>query len=268
MNNENETRKMTEEEAQELLRLAEEMVANDKKAAAAKAGTPVQEAPRAEKPKAEASSASIRERIEKAKARHANVEMSSEAPEVPEETIPEETGKAAKPEKKSGKQTPEITADTPIDEATANAILEAAEKAVGDKKAKKLEAAKKTLERDEEAERKRAEKAAAKAEKKAAKKAARDEKRNLYVDFLDGFSNLPVIRFFVNSKSVGVLILKILLMILIPFAFLFLCGFIFETLLMYFGATLGIFIGWIALIVINLFFIVLAVIRFSRYKKH
>lgn len=77
----------------------------------------------------------------------------------------------------------------------------------------------------------------------------------------------PVLRFFVNSSSVGKLVGKSLLLLVIPYAYLFLCGFLFDYLLKWYFMTTFIFVSMVLLYVIALALIVWAVIRFVREKK-
>jgi len=237
MNNENVNRGMTEEEAQELLKLAEQMVASDKKASEKKVSE------KSEEPTPAASN--IQDRIAKAKARQAQGKAEAETPQP-------------KPKKAA-------SAPSEIDEETAEMIMKAATGSINEKAAKKAEKAKELLEREENAEKIKEEKAAKRREVQLAKKKAAEEKK-IKVGFLDGFSNVPVIRFFANSKSVIALILKILLLLAIPYLLLLGLGFLFEVVLQFYKANLAIFIAVVSLLLFNLFLIVLAVIRHKRIK--
>lgn len=82
-----------------------------------------------------------------------------------------------------------------------------------------------------------------------------------------GMAGWPVLRFFVNNSSVGKLIGKSLLLLVIPYAYLFLCGLIFDYLLKWYSMTTFIFFSLIALYVIAVALIVWAIVRFVKKKK-
>jgi len=73
-------------------------------------------------------------------------------------------------------------------------------------------------------------------------------------------------RFFLNSDSVGKLIGKCVLLLLIPYAYLFLCGAIFDALLRWYFMTPFIFYSLIVFYVIAIALIIWAVVRYSRRK--
>lgn len=74
-------------------------------------------------------------------------------------------------------------------------------------------------------------------------------------------------RFFLNSKKVSALLLKILLLVIIPYAFLMLCGLVFDYWLRWYFMTNFIFVSLIALCLIALIFIVWAVARYIKNNK-
>ena len=74
------------------------------------------------------------------------------------------------------------------------------------------------------------------------------------------------LRFFLNSKSLGALIGKCILLLLIPYAYLFLCGAVFDALLKWYFMTTFIFFSLIFLYVIAILLIVWAIVRYNRRK--
>lgn len=86
--------------------------------------------------------------------------------------------------------------------------------------------------------------------------------------------------FFMNSETVGALVGKSVLLLLIPYAYLFLCGFIFDMLLRWYFMTTFIFVSLIVLYIAAIVMIIMAVRRYigrkrekkavgtSRKKKH
>lgn len=74
-------------------------------------------------------------------------------------------------------------------------------------------------------------------------------------------------RFFLNSRKTYVLILKIVLMLVIPYAYLMLCGLVFDHFLKWYFMTSFIFISLIILFVIALTLSIWAVVRFLKYKR-
>ena len=73
-------------------------------------------------------------------------------------------------------------------------------------------------------------------------------------------------RFFLNSGKISSLILKILLLIIIPYAYLMLCGLVFDKLLRWYFMTNFIFISLVILFLIALILIIWAVIRYVNKK--
>lgn len=69
-----------------------------------------------------------------------------------------------------------------------------------------------------------------------------------------------VFEFFTHSTSVGKLIGKSILMLLIPYAYLFVCGFVFDYLLKWYGATLYIAISlgifWLIAVILIIYSII------------
>jgi len=79
--------------------------------------------------------------------------------------------------------------------------------------------------------------------------------------FFEKAAGWPVIRFFVNSTKVSALVLKTLLLLVIPYAYLMLCGLIFDRWLKLYMMTTFIFVSLCVLVVLALLFIVWAWIR-------
>lgn len=73
-------------------------------------------------------------------------------------------------------------------------------------------------------------------------------------------------RFFLNSGSVGALVGKSVLLLLIPYAYLFLCGAIFDALLHWYFMTTFIFFSMIVLYLIAIAMIAWAIARYCRRK--
>lgn len=73
--------------------------------------------------------------------------------------------------------------------------------------------------------------------------------------------------FLLACKNVKVLIGKSVLYLIIPYAYLFLCGILFDTLLKWYFMTTFIFFSLIALYIVAIVLIVLMCIRFFREKK-
>ena len=80
------------------------------------------------------------------------------------------------------------------------------------------------------------------------------------------FSQWPVIRWFVNNKSAGILAAKSALLLIIPYAYLFILCWIFDSMKNYRAAGFILYSS-IAFWVINIALIVYAVIRFTKHKK-
>lgn len=83
---------------------------------------------------------------------------------------------------------------------------------------------------------------------------------------LNALAGMKGFRFFLNSTSVGALVGKSILLLVIPYAYLFLCGAIFDALLHWYFMTPFIFYSLIALYVIALALIIWAIVRYSRRK--
>lgn len=69
-----------------------------------------------------------------------------------------------------------------------------------------------------------------------------------------------------THKTVGWLILKSVIYLLIPYAYLFLCGFLFDYLLGWYGMTTFIFLSLCVLAVLALILVVVSVIKFMKKK--
>ncbi|MBR6521647.1 MAG: hypothetical protein IKT47_03170 [Oscillospiraceae bacterium] len=78
--------------------------------------------------------------------------------------------------------------------------------------------------------------------------------------------NAKVFRYFLNSDRVGSLVLKCVLLLVIPYAYLFACGAIFDALLRWYFMTNFIFYSVIVLYVIAIAMIVWAIVRYCRRK--
>ena len=83
---------------------------------------------------------------------------------------------------------------------------------------------------------------------------------------LDALAGVKGLKFFLNSKSLGALIGKCILLLLIPYAYLFLCGAVFDALLKWYFMTTFIFFSLIFLYVIAILLIVWAIVRYNRRK--
>lgn len=73
-------------------------------------------------------------------------------------------------------------------------------------------------------------------------------------------------RYFLNSNSVGALVKKSVLLLLIPYAYLFVCGAVFDALLRWYFMTPFIFFSMIALYIIAISMIIWAIVRFRSRK--
>ena len=82
----------------------------------------------------------------------------------------------------------------------------------------------------------------------------------------EALANVKGFRFFLNSDSVGKLVGKCVLLLLIPYAYLFLCGAIFDALLHWYFMTTFIFFSLIFFYVIAIILIIWAIVRYSRRK--
>ena len=75
------------------------------------------------------------------------------------------------------------------------------------------------------------------------------------------------IEFLLACKNVKVLIGKSILYLVIPYAYLFLCGILFDALLKWYFMTTFIFFSLIGLYIVAIVFIVLMCVRFFGKKK-
>lgn len=73
--------------------------------------------------------------------------------------------------------------------------------------------------------------------------------------------------FFLNSPSVGGLVLRCVILLLIPYAYLLLCGLVFDKWLKMYRMTPFIFYSLIVLYVIAIVVIILAIVRFARTRR-
>ena len=73
--------------------------------------------------------------------------------------------------------------------------------------------------------------------------------------------------FFLNSPSVGGLVLRCVILLLIPYAYLLLCGLVFDKWLKLYRMTPFIFYSLIVLYVIAIVVIILAIVRFVRTRR-
>lgn len=74
-------------------------------------------------------------------------------------------------------------------------------------------------------------------------------------------------RFFLENTKAGPLAGKCILLLLIPYAYLFLCGFVFDMLLRWYFMTTYIFISLIVLYIIAIALVVMAVKHYREYKR-
>ncbi len=77
---------------------------------------------------------------------------------------------------------------------------------------------------------------------------------------------VPALRFFLNNKNVPQLIGKCLLLFIIPYAYLILCGLVFDMWLKWYFMTTFIFVSLLVLYAIAFCMIALAIILYVRYK--
>ena len=83
---------------------------------------------------------------------------------------------------------------------------------------------------------------------------------------LTTLANVKGFRYFLNSKSLGALLMKCVLLLLIPYAYLFLCGAIFDALLRWYFMTSFIFFSMIALYIVAITMVIWAIVRYRRRK--
>ncbi len=79
--------------------------------------------------------------------------------------------------------------------------------------------------------------------------------------------NWSIVRFFIQSKNIGALLAKIVLLLIIPYAYLMLCGLVFDYLLKWYFMTTTIFVTLLVIFVIAILLIVWAVIRYINKDK-
>lgn len=76
-----------------------------------------------------------------------------------------------------------------------------------------------------------------------------------------------ILRFFTHSASVGQLVGKSILLLVIPYVYLILCGIIFDKLLKLYAMTTFIFFSFVGLYVIAAVMIVMAILRYVKANK-
>lgn len=69
------------------------------------------------------------------------------------------------------------------------------------------------------------------------------------------------------AKGVGGLVLRIVIMLVIPYAYLMLCGLVFDRLLRWYFMTTFIFFSLIVLYIVAIVFCVLAIVWFAKARK-
>lgn len=79
--------------------------------------------------------------------------------------------------------------------------------------------------------------------------------------------NKQPLKFFLSSNTLGALIGKCLLMLLIPYAYLFACGLVFDMWLKWYFMTTFIFVSLIILYVIAIALVVIAIRNYKKAKK-
>lgn len=80
--------------------------------------------------------------------------------------------------------------------------------------------------------------------------------------------DMPIFRYFLNSKSAGSVFLKSIILLLIPYAYLFICGFIFDMLLKWYFMTEFIFVSLMILWLIAVIYIIWAWKRYFAFKRY
>ena len=83
---------------------------------------------------------------------------------------------------------------------------------------------------------------------------------------LNALANVKGFRYFLNSDSVGSLLTKCVVMMLIPYVYLFTCGAIFDALLKWYFMTGFIFFSLIGLYIIAVIMVIWAIARYCRRK--
>ena len=96
------------------------------------------------------------------------------------------------------------------------------------------------------------------------------EKNAAALGFADGLADIPVFRFFLNSGSVGKLVGKIVLLLLVPYAFVWIAGVLLELVFHVYTNGAALAVAVIMLLLAVLCYIVLipiAIVRFVKAKK-
>ena len=83
---------------------------------------------------------------------------------------------------------------------------------------------------------------------------------------LKALAEMKGFRYFLNSDKVSALVKKSVLLLLLPYAYLFACGAIFDALLKWYFMTPFIFFSMVALYIIAIAMIVWAIIRYRSRK--
>lgn len=83
---------------------------------------------------------------------------------------------------------------------------------------------------------------------------------------MNKLASLPVLRFFLNSKTILALVGKIVLMLVIPYAYLLLCGLVFDWWLKLYSMIFFIFFSFIFFYLVAFFLVGLAIFRFCKKK--
>ena len=83
---------------------------------------------------------------------------------------------------------------------------------------------------------------------------------------LNALAEMKGFRYFLNSDKVSALVKKSVLLLLLPYAYLFACGAIFDALLKWYFMTPFIFFSMVALYIIAIAMIVWAIIRYRSRK--
>ena len=84
---------------------------------------------------------------------------------------------------------------------------------------------------------------------------------------IEKIPTLRFFQFFLNSNGAAALAGKCLLLLVIPYAYLFLCGFVFDAMLKWYFMTGFIFFSLVVLYVLAVGLIVWAIARFAKRAK-
>ena len=86
-------------------------------------------------------------------------------------------------------------------------------------------------------------------------------------NFWETAANVWGLRFFLNSKNGLGVALKVLLLFVIPYAYIWLCGFLFEGILNWMDSATFVFFSACALLAIGILIAVWAIVRAIRKSK-